>query len=80
MVASLKPLNPCGLQIHYLYTRQAEIRFDKTCEERVHVVVTRLGQPGCLLFGGVLKTEEAREIYRELCKRGAASDPLLATY
>lgn len=78
MAATLKPLNPCGLQIHYLYTAEFQIRFDKTCKERVFVLVTRRKNKE-FLFNGVLSTEEARAIYKELKRRGASPEPEEAT-
>lgn len=64
---------PCKLVVALLFTKQFEIRFDKTCLERVHAMVVER-ESRKLLFAVVLKTEEARAIYRELLKRGASRD------
>lgn len=74
MPKPLKPLTPCKLEIHYLYTPKATIRFDKTALERVHVRVYSRDQT-TFYFGSPVPTEDAREIYRGLLLRGACSNP-----
>lgn len=65
-----KKLNHSGLQIHYLYTKQAEIRFDVICPTLVHVMVTTNNERD-LAFKLIVSTEDAREIWTGLKERGA---------